>query len=188
MNLTADVREADRRLTQWAASRIPHRIGRLLSAVEETAENSKLWCGAAAAMTAFGARRGRRSAVSGLASLAVAQLISNGVGKQLVGRPRPPKEWIDHNEVEDRPDSSSFPSGHTAAAVAFTAAIAPGWPLAAAICTVPTALLALERVQSGAHYPTDIAAGTLIGLVSAWLAHHVPHLLQDAARATRLQL
>ncbi|MFD9495209.1 MULTISPECIES: phosphatase PAP2 family protein [unclassified Streptomyces] len=179
MKLMADVREADRQLTQQAANRIPSRAGRLLSAVEETAESSKLWCGAAAAMTVVGGRKGRRAAMAGLAALAVAQLVSNGVGKQLVDRARPPKEWIDHNEVEDRPDSSSFPSGHTAAAVAFTAAVAPQWPLAAAACAVPAALLALERVQSGAHYPTDVAAGTLIGLGGAWLTRRTPHLLRQ---------
>ncbi|MGW6488401.1 phosphatase PAP2 family protein [Streptomyces sp. NPDC055056] len=173
----ADVRAADRQLTQQAAGRIPSGVGRLLSAVEETAESSKLWCGAALAMGAFGGQRGRRAAMAGLTALALAQLVSNGVGKQLVDRPRPPKEWIDHDEVEDRPDSSSFPSGHTAAAVAFTAAVAPLWPLTAVACAVPAALLALERVQSGAHYPTDVAAGALIGLGSAWLTRRVAAVL-----------
>ncbi|MER5383255.1 phosphatase PAP2 family protein [Streptomyces sp. NPDC002688] len=178
MRLIAGLGEADRHLTQRAASRIPPGVGRLLSAVEEAAESSKLWCGAAAVMTAFGGRDRRTVAASGLAALALAQLVSNGMGKQLVDRPRPPEEWIEHDEVEDRPDSSSFPSGHTAAAVAFTAAIAPTWPLAGALCAVPTALVAIERVQSGAHYPTDVAAGALIGLGSAWLTRHLPPLRQ----------
>ncbi|MFI5998096.1 phosphatase PAP2 family protein [Streptomyces sp. NPDC051362] len=178
MKLMADVRDADRRLTQRAAGRIPSGVGRLLSAVEETAESSKLWCDAATVMAVFGGRNGRRGAAAGLAALTLAQVVSNGVGKQLVDRARPPKEWIEHDEVEDRLDSSSFPSGHTAAAVAFTAAVAPAWPLAAAVCAVPTALLALERVQSGAHYPTDVAAGALVGLGSAWLTRHIPHLLR----------
>ncbi|MFJ4894778.1 phosphatase PAP2 family protein [Streptomyces sp. NPDC088788] len=177
MELIADARDADRLLTQRAAGRIPPGIGRLLSAVEETAENSKLWCGAAALMAMTGGRRGHRAAVLGLASLALAQLVSNGVGKRVVDRPRPPKEWIDHDEVEDRPDSSSFPSGHTAAAVAFTAAVAPEWPLAAAVCAVPAALLALERVQSGAHYPSDVGAGALIGAGAGWLTRRVRYLL-----------
>jgi membrane-associated phospholipid phosphatase len=176
MRLMTEVRDADRLLTQHASGRIPPRVGRLLSAVEETAESSKLWCGAAVVMTVFGGRNGRKGAVAGLAALSLAQLVSNGVGKQLVARRRPLKEWIEHEEVEDRPDSSSFPSGHTAAAVAFTAAVAPLWPRAAAVCAVPTALLALERVQSGAHYPTDVAAGALVGLGSAWLTRHGPQL------------
>ncbi|MFD9461247.1 hypothetical protein [Streptomyces sp. NPDC060027] len=70
------VREADRHLTKRAASRIPPGVGRLLPAVE----GSKLWCGAAVVMAAFGGRRGRRSAVSGRAALALAQLVSNGLG------------------------------------------------------------------------------------------------------------
>ncbi|MFF3484285.1 phosphatase PAP2 family protein [Streptomyces sp. NPDC002701] len=164
-------------MTKRIAAGAPPGLHRALSMVEEAAESSKLWCAAAAVMACTGGRRGRMAAVAGLASLAAAQLISNGVCKQLVERPRPPKEWIPHDEVEDRPDSSSFPSGHTAAAVAFTAAIIPTWPLAGALCTVPAAMVAVERVQSGAHYPSDVAVGAAIGLSSAWLVRRTPHLM-----------
>lgn len=87
-----------------------------------------------------------------------------------------------HDEVEDRPDSSSFPSGHTAAAVAFTAAVVPSWRAAGMACGVPAALVAVKRVQSGAHYPSDVAAGAAIGLLSAWLVRHLP---QQALRMWR---
>ncbi|MFI9251215.1 phosphatase PAP2 family protein [Streptomyces sp. NPDC053069] len=73
-------------------------------------------------------------------------------------------------------DTLSFPSGHTAAAVAFTAAVAPSRPLAGAVCPVPAALVAVERVQSGSHYASDVAAGAAIGLVSAWLVRCFPQL------------
>ncbi|WP_345665564.1 phosphatase PAP2 family protein [Streptomyces venetus] len=169
MRLMTGLREADRVVTQRVAFRIPPSVGKVLSAVEETAESTKLWCGAAAAMASLGGWRGRKAAVNGLAALVLAQLISNGLCKQVADRPRPPKEWFPHDEVDDRPDSSSFPSGHTAAAVAFTAAAAPAWPAAATACALPTAMVALERVQSGSHYPTDVAAGAAIGLASAWL-------------------
>ncbi|MFJ5998990.1 phosphatase PAP2 family protein [Streptomyces sp. NPDC092370] len=169
--------EADRVLTQQAASRTPPRVAKALSAVEECAENTKLWCGAAAAMAWLGGWRGRKAAAAGLGAMAVAQLASNGLCKQLADRPRPPAEWIPHDEVADRPDSSSFPSGHTAAAVAFTAAVVPIWPVAGALCAVPAAMVAVERVQSGAHYPTDVAAGAAIGLAGAWLTRHAPALL-----------
>ncbi|MFJ8545048.1 phosphatase PAP2 family protein [Streptomyces sp. NPDC093586] len=145
--------------------------------MEEAAEGTKLWCGAAAVMAWLGGRRGRKAAAAGLAAVAVAQLVSNGVCKQLAGRARPPKEWFPHDEAEDRPDSSSFPSGHTAAAVAFTAAVAPAWPSAGVLCAVPAAAVAVERVQSGAHYPSDVAAGAVIGLAGAWLTRRAPHLI-----------
>ncbi|WP_264158827.1 phosphatase PAP2 family protein [Streptomyces arboris] len=100
------------------------------------------------------------------------------MGKQLVDRSRPPKEWFPHDEADDRPDSSSFPSGHTAAAVAFTAAVISPWPTAGAVCVVPAAMVAVERVQSGAHYPSDVVAGATIGLLSAWLTRRAPALLR----------
>ncbi|MFC3348717.1 phosphatase PAP2 family protein [Streptomyces echinoruber] len=177
MKVQAGVREVDRVLTQRAGSRVPPDVGRVLSAVEEAAEGSKLWCGTAAALAAFGGWRGRRAAAAGLAALAVAQLLGNGLCKQLARRPRPPKEWVPHDEVEDRPDSPSFPSGHTAAAVAFTAAVAPVWPAVGAVCAVPAAMVAVERVQSGAHYPSDVAGGAVVGLAGAWLARRLPRLV-----------
>lgn len=169
MRLLAGLQRADRSLTRQAASRVPRGFGKALSAVEEAAEGTKLWWAAAAAMAWLGGRPGRRAAATGLGALAVAQLAANGVCKQLAGRPRPPVEWVPHGEVADRPDSSSFPSGHSAAAVAFTAAVTPAWPAAGALCALPAAMVALERVQSGAHYPSDVAAGAAIGLASAWL-------------------
>ncbi|MFF4398692.1 phosphatase PAP2 family protein [Streptomyces sp. NPDC001480] len=177
MRLLTMWRDADQVLTRRAASRTPSRVATVLSAVEESAESTKLWCGAAVSMAALGGWRGRKAAVAGLAALAVAQLVSNGLCKQLADRPRPPREWIPHDEVDDRPDSSSFPSGHTAAAVAFTTAVAPAWPLAGTLCAIPTAMVAVERVQSGAHYPSDVVAGGAIGLISAWLTRHAPRLL-----------
>ncbi|SEB66503.1 undecaprenyl-diphosphatase [Streptomyces sp. 2131.1] len=182
MRLMSTVRVMDRRLTKRMASWQEPALHRTLSAVEEAAESSKLWCGAAAVMAWGGGGRGRKAAVAGLAALTLAQLVSNGVCKQVSNRPRPPEEWIPHDEVEDRPDSSSFPSGHTAAAVAFTAAVVPSWRAAGMACGVPAALVAVERVQSGAHYPSDVAAGAAIGLLSAWLVRHLP---QQALRMWR---
>jgi undecaprenyl-diphosphatase len=177
MRWLAAVRDGDRRVTRRVAAGASPGVHRMLSVVEEAAEGTKLWCGAAVAMAWLGGARGRTAAAAGLAAVAVAQLVSNGLCKQLADRSRPPKEWIPHDEVEDRPDSSSFPSGHTAAAVGFTAAVAPSWPLAGALCAVPAALVAVERVQSGAHYPSDVAAGAAIGLAGAWLTRRSPRLL-----------
>ncbi|WP_409239916.1 phosphatase PAP2 family protein [Streptomyces sp. PA5.6] len=176
-----ELQELDRRLTRRTADRIPPAAGGLLSALEASAQHSKLWCGTALLLATAQGRRGRKAAAAGMAALAVAQLLSNAVCKQLADRPRPPRHWFAHDKVNDRPDSSSFPSGHTAAAVAFTAAIAPVAPLAGAVCTLPAGLVAVERVHSGAHYPSDVLAGAVIGVISAGLVH-------GAARAVRGRL
>lgn len=64
-------------------------------------------------------------------------------------------------------DHYSFPSGHTLHAVAFTIIVTCfysqlGWVL------IPFAtLVAASRVILGLHYPTDVAAGALIGTLIA---------------------
>ncbi|MFJ8464744.1 phosphatase PAP2 family protein [Streptomyces swartbergensis] len=143
--------------------------------MEETAEHTKLWWGAAVALSTAG-WRGRRAAIAGLASMAVAELASNCVLKPVWNRRRPPKEWISHEEVDDRPDSSSFPSGHTAAGVGFSAAVAAVWPWAGAVCAVPAVAVAVERVHTGAHYPSDVAVGAAIGITAAALVRRAPRL------------
>jgi membrane-associated phospholipid phosphatase len=178
MRVLAELRKVDRVVTRLTAARIPAGAGKALSVVEEAAESSKLWCGSAVVMAVAGGRRGRLAAVAGVAALVVAQSVCNGVCKQLVDRERPPKDWFWHDEVEDRPESSSFPSGHTAAAVAFTAAVAPVWPAAGAFCALPAGMVAVERVQSGAHYPSDVAVGALIGFAAAALVRCAPGLLR----------
>ncbi|HET7310460.1 MAG TPA: phosphatase PAP2 family protein [Mycobacteriales bacterium] len=90
----------------------------------------------------------------------------------LVHRPRPPVHHLDA-----APPTSSFPSGHTAASVAFYGAAAvlcsPRvravalrvllWLLAIA---VPVAV-AVSRMYRGMHFPTDVASGAMLGLL--WL-------------------
>ncbi len=60
-------------------------------------------------------------------------------------------------------DRYSFPSGHTLHAVSFTL-LAGSHDPALAVLLLPLALaIAASRVVLGLHYPTDVAAGALIG-------------------------
>ncbi|WP_086772177.1 phosphatase PAP2 family protein [Streptomyces bobili] len=176
MRIWADLSNGDRRLTRRVASWRSPGARRVLPAVEEAAQHTRLWWGAAFVMATAGGWRGRRAAAAGVVSMAVAEAVANGVVKQLWERRRPPREWISQEEVRDRPDSSSFPSGHTAAAVGFTAAVAGVWPRAGALCAVPALIVAGERAHTGAHYPSDVAAGALIGLSAAALTRRAPRL------------
>jgi undecaprenyl-diphosphatase len=65
-------------------------------------------------------------------------------------------------------DRYSFPSGHTLHAVCFTLIVVAEQPPLAWL-VVPFALLvALSRVVLGLHYPTDVAAGAVLGALIAW--------------------
>ncbi|MET9426410.1 phosphatase PAP2 family protein [Streptomyces sp. NPDC003036] len=181
--------EVDRRLTRRAAHWTSPLARRVLPKARSAAEHTKLWWAAAAVMSAVGGGRGRTAAAAGIIGMGAAELVSNGLCKPLSARRRPPEDLIPHDDVRERPDSSSFPSGHTAAAVGFTVAVAGVWPGAAAVCAVPAAIVAVERVHSGAHYPSDVAGGAAIGLVTGLLVRRSPRLfLRHAARKARSRL
>jgi undecaprenyl-diphosphatase len=64
-------------------------------------------------------------------------------------------------------DRYSFPSGHTLHAVSFTVLAVSSFPELAWVCLPFAALVAMSRVVLGLHYPSDVAAGALIGAALA---------------------
>jgi undecaprenyl-diphosphatase len=60
-------------------------------------------------------------------------------------------------------DRYSFPSGHTLHAVSFTILAVDSFPELAWLLVPFAALIAASRVVLGLHYPSDVAAGALIG-------------------------
>lgn len=60
-------------------------------------------------------------------------------------------------------DRYSFPSGHTLHAVSFTTLMTQSFPELGWLCLPFAILVAMSRVVLGLHYPTDVAAGAIIG-------------------------
>jgi undecaprenyl-diphosphatase len=109
----------------------------------------------------------------------------------VVHRPRPNVVRLDH-----APPTSSFPSGHTAAAVALCGSIAAlvvwhgaraVWRrLAIAVAILVPVAVAASRLYRGMHYPTDVLGGALLGFT--WLQVSVYAILgarKASARTTR---
>jgi len=61
------------------------------------------------------------------------------------------------------PSSSSFPSGHSASAFAFAAAVGDTVPPLALPLRLLAGAVAYSRVHTGVHYPGDVVVGSLIG-------------------------
>lgn len=64
-------------------------------------------------------------------------------------------------------DRYSFPSGHTLHAVSFTWLLAALEPLLLPLLLPFAGLVAVSRIVLGLHYPSDVLAGALIGLLLA---------------------
>jgi undecaprenyl-diphosphatase len=67
-------------------------------------------------------------------------------------------------------DRYSFPSGHTLHAASFTILAVSSFPQLAWLLVPFAALIAASRVVLGLHYPSDVAAGALIGAGLALLS------------------
>jgi membrane-associated phospholipid phosphatase len=138
-----------------------------MARISRAADYSKLSLAAAAVLAAGGGASGRRAAKLGLGSLAVTAAVVNLVFKRLGGRRRPDRaaQEVPLNRHVRMPVSSSFPSGHSAAAFAFATGVGRVSPIAAAPLYGLAALVAYSRVHTGVHYPGDAIVGSLVGVV-----------------------
>lgn len=115
----------------------------------------------------------RRVGISILLALLLSVIFCNGILKNVVARPRPCWRNPDMLLLERMPMDYSFPSGHSASS--FAAAVSIFFRSrrggAAAICLA--ALIAISRLYFYVHYPTDILAGTLLGILLAVMAEYL---------------
>lgn len=124
-----------------------------------------LWAAAAAGFLC--SKKYRKYGAALLVALALCLLVGNLGLKNLVARERPFTTVPDFLLLVREPLDFSFPSGHSmtsfaAADVIFAANRKLGWGAFAA-----AALIAFSRLYLFVHYPSDVLAGILLGLLTA---------------------
>lgn len=111
----------------------------------------------------------RKCGFTMMAAMAVTFLIGNVILKNVIARPRPCEVDKSVTLLIPFPSEYSFPSGHTsngfaAAATLFLYYRGPG---IGALFTA--AVIAFSRMYLFVHYPSDIAAGMVLGTLDACL-------------------
>lgn len=117
-------------------------------------------------------------------SLAVATVIKTAI-KQSVDRTRPrvlveSGQYVSGRGKHNESDYNSFPSGHSAGAVAIARSITREYPDTAALAYAGATAAGVAQIVYRAHYPTDVAVGFLVGIVGETITDHA----FNAARRT----
>lgn len=108
-----------------------------------------------------------------LCALAVTTLAGEFVIKNIVCRPRP---FVANNTLSlliPEPSGFSFPSVHSAAAFCAATVLWKVNRRAGGVSFVLAALIAFSRMYLYVHFPTDVLAGVVLGVVCALLTVRV---------------
>lgn len=159
-----------------AARHRHHPLIRTLGAASELADQIPLGlvCGAVIAGGVIGGRP--QVARTGLRMMA-AHVLANVVKRRIKNRLRRirPEEVVQNGDYAFEAGESegghdtSFPSGHTAGAVAVAAIVARDIPPLALPASGAAALMSGVQIPRAKHYPVDVAAGAVLGLAAARL-------------------
>lgn len=138
----------------------------LMPLLSRAAELGLVWIIIAVIMLFF--KKSRRCGVLMLVSMALTILIGEFTVKNIVCRVRPCNVNTAIDMLVRRPQSFSFPSGHTGASFAAAMSICLNkkwyWGLAAILFA---ALIGFSRLYLYVHYPTDVLAGMALGMLVA---------------------
>ena len=154
----------------------------ILRAVSAAGNGGAIFIAAALVMLAF--QKTRKAGSAALIALAASVLLTEVLLKNIVGRARPFADessvfytyWTDAGSLPA--GGYSFPSGHTAAAMAFATALFFSFrkDLSWLFFLLPLAM-GFSRMYFQVHYLTDVAASFAVGFLCGLIAVYVVQLL-----------
>lgn len=112
-------------------------------------------------------RKYRYVGVLCIAALFLTSISGEGIIKNIIQRPRPFNEIPEVQLLIDKPNSWSFPSGHTASSFTVFWVIFRELKTFAVPVFITAAAIAFSRMYLLVHYPSDILGGIILGILCA---------------------
>ncbi len=116
-------------------------------------------------LTWKGGRRGRWAVLLTLLALILADQLSSSLLKPLIARYRPCKVLEGFRLLVHCGSKYGFPSSHAANIAAIGWVMASFFPRSTVIWVLLGFLIGLSRVYVGVHYPLDVVAGWMLGML-----------------------
>lgn len=129
----------------------------------------------------------RKTGIALCLALALDVIICNGILKPLVARTRPCDVNTAIQLLIPRPTDFSFPSGHTAASFAAVSALYFSRRRLWVPSLVLALLIAFSRLYLYVHYPSDVAAGILLGSIIGFVGYKLADYIEHIWRTIKLK-
>ncbi len=156
----------DAALRVWLASHHTSALDWVMVELSDIGAQARVWFVLGAVLVLWRPERAQGVWQMALA-IGLSVLLVDVVTKPAIARMRPFQDVVDVRVIGARPNTYSFPSGHAANAFAGGMALARIWPGARAGLWALAALIAFSRVYVGVHYPLDVIAGAIVGMLAA---------------------
>lgn len=108
-------------------------------------------------------------------ALVLTAIMSEFILKHIFSRHRPSENLSNDELLLRKPKSYSFPSGHTVSSFACAMVLSVTFPYWWVIISVflLASSIGFSRIYLKVHYPTDVCAGALIGVLFAFLVEAI---------------
>ena len=148
----------------------------VLPFLSSLSDHGEIWIALALALLLI--PKTRRTGLVLALALGLEFAVCNGILKPLIARPRP----CDLNDalplLIPRPGDDSCPSGHPGIACAAGGALFAAKSRLGVPAFVLALSIAFSRLYLSVHWPSDVLAGALLGILMGFLAERLVRLLQ----------
>ncbi len=135
-----------------------------MKAITHLGDHGMFWIALTLILLCF--RKTRKIGLCALFALLGSYVIDNLILKNLVNRIRPYEVVEGLQLIVAKAKDASFPSGHTGTGIATALAVALNVPKKYGIpLMILAVVISLSRLYVGIHYPTDVLAGAVIGIL-----------------------